>query len=120
MIDIFHSRRLHYHYCDYYIRQNPKINIQNWVLNNKPDGCFYARFSNAVQQNGKDLNNIALFDSTHLTIETNDKVDELKKGCIVNFRNKFYMVDDVQRVPHEKEMEFNNEEEYTTFISLRK
>ena len=121
MIDIYHSRRINYKKCVYWVRDESLAiaDLNEWVLKEKQAGAFYAREMNFSKQVNA-VNNIFMFDKNMLTLVTEDKVDDIARGCIVKYKNELWFVESVQANLHLKETEFSNDNHYTTYIALRK
>lgn len=119
MIDIYHSRRGHFRYCQYWNRDESKeINdYTKWILSTFPNGSFYAKEVTSKTNQGNQINNIVMFDKNTITLVTNDKVSDIKRGSVVSYLNHAWLVENVQFETHLKESEFSTEE-YTTYITI--
>lgn len=120
MIDIYESRRTYYKKCAYYTRDIKNYELSEYVLNNKPDGYFYAKESQNRNNRQSPINNAFVFSADNTVIETRDDIDNIKAGCVVVFRGYNWYVDSVQMEIHNKESEFSNEIHATYYLSLRK
>lgn len=119
MIDMYHSRRTNFVKCHYY-RRDEKINdLDRYVLEAKPTGCFYAKPFSPKNRHNQDIANTFRFSEHTLTIMTEDDIDDLEENNIVEYRNKTYVVVDIQRENHVRESQYGGEH-YTTYIGLRK
>ena len=121
-VDIYHSRRNNYTECEYWVRDERDAigSPQEWILKNKSNGTFFAKtVSNKVNQQNQ-IQGVWMLDSNFRTIESDDHIEGIKRGCIVKYRGELYMVESVQERIHLKESEFNTEEEFKTVISMRK
>ena len=119
MIDIYHSRRGHFRYCQYWNRnEDDQIgDLTKWMLERKPSGSFYATEASPKQNQADQLSNVFLFDKNVITLVTNDNVKDIKRGSVVQYLYHAWMVQSVQFELHHKESEYATEE-YTTYISL--
>lgn len=119
MIDIYHSRRGHFKLCKYWNRnENDSVgDLSKWIINKKPDGVFYAKQITPKINQANQLNNVFMYDRNSVTIETSDKVDTIKRGSVVQFLNKEWLVQSVQFELHHKESEYSDDE-YTTYMQL--
>lgn len=120
-VDIYHSRRTKFIKCPYWIRDESQSvgNLAQWVLTNKISGYFYAQPVNNFTQQGNNINGVAMFDKTLTTLWTSDDVEDIKRGCVVQYNGHAWMVDSVVSELHIKETEFGHNH-YDTYISLRK
>lgn len=116
MIDIYHSRRTHFRKCSYWLPVQTN-EIDKWILENKPEGSFYASEVNMKTNQGNQINNVIMYDRNMVTLVTNDEVDNISRGCIVLYLNHSWLVENVQRETHIQESEFGGEH-YTTYISI--
>ena len=120
MIDIYHSRRNHFWKCRYWIRDlKSKIDINQYVLDNKPSGIFFAKQERELSKGTGEAMNVVLFDTHNVQVTTNDIVNDLEKGSIVEFEDLLWFVESVQQAPHLKESQFKKKE-YTTYITLKR
>lgn len=119
MIDIYHTRRGHFKLCKYWNRNEDDSvgDLTKWIIDRKPEGMFYAKQVNAHTNQASQLNNVLMFDKNMVTISTNDIVDTIKRGSVVQYLGKVWLVQSVQFEQYHKESEFDDEK-YTTYISL--
>lgn len=118
-IDIYHTRRGHFRYCQYWNRdENDSVgDLTKWILEKKPSGSFYARETSPQTNQADQLNNAFMFDKNLISLVTNDKVNDIKRGSIVSYLNHAWLVQSVQFEMHHKESEYATEE-YTTYIQI--
>ena len=121
-IDIYHSRRTNYAECVYWVRDERTSvgDLNQWILKNKSNGVFYAREVSPQYNQQNQQANAFMFDRNVITLQTDDDVDELTRGCVVLYQGHPWMVDTVQRLLHRKESEFDVEQHYKTIISMRR
>ena len=121
-VDIFHSRRTNYELCRYWIRNESEIvgNASKWILNRVESGTFWAKEITAKENRMGQLGNVFAFDENHITIETDDDVDFMTRGCIVRYDDEIWIVDNVQSKIHRKESEFDKEKHYKYYINMRR
>ena len=115
-VDLFHSRRTNYHKCKYWVRVNGSP--QQWVLRNQSNGTFYAKPLTSKNNQMKVINGVWATDSDHITLESDDHIDDIKRGCVVEFDNKLWLVENVQYSIHNKESEFAKNIDYKYIIAL--
>lgn len=118
MIDIYHSRRAMYNKCKYWKRDESKKSILEY--NTEPSGFFYAKPDRSIQKQENQVSNVFHFDKTVFTLKTNDEVEDLTHGDIVEYRGEKYLVEEVSLGIHIKETEFSTQQHATTYIYLRR
>ena len=94
--------------------------MSQWILQNKVSGTFYAREVSPSYNQEQPLANVAMFDKNVITIETDDDINNISRGCIVLYQGHPWMVETVQQKLHRKESQFDIEEHYKTIISMRR
>lgn len=121
-VDVYTSRRTGYRKCPFWIRdeRDSKGTPSQWVLQNMESGHFYAKPSVAKTNRMDPVTGVWGIDSNRVTIETNDHIDDLSRGCLVKYDGELWLVEMVQSIPHLKEMEFAKHSCKTTIISLIK
>ena len=121
-VDLFHSRRSNYNKCKFWIRdeRNQSGSPSQWVLMNQPSGWFYAKPISVKSNQANVVNGTWMLDSNHITLETDDDVPDIKRGCIVEYDNQNWLVEAVQREVHNKESEFCKHIDYKYIIALTK
>lgn len=119
-VDIFHSRRTHYAECYYWIRdERNTVDKNKWVLENKSNGVFYAKEISPKTNQMNQAGGVFAFDRDIITLQTNDDISKISRGCIVTYNGKPWIVDNVQSETHRKESQFSVEIEYSYILSLR-
>lgn len=121
-VDIYHSRRTNYEECEYWIRdeRNKKALATDWVMKNSPSGTFFAKEVSPKTNRMNQSANVWAYDRDEITLETDDDVNFIKRGCIVKYDDELWIVDTNQRQIHRKESEFDKEKHYRYIISMRK
>lgn len=121
-VDLFHSRRTNYHKCEYWIRDKRTASgtPSQWVLYNQSSGFFYAKPLSVKSTQMNVVNGVWALDNNHITLETDDDVIDIDRGCIVKFDEQLWLVEAVQREIHNKESEFCKHIDYKYIISLTK
>lgn len=119
-VDLFHSRRTNYHKCTYWVRdeRNSAGSPRNWVLENQPSGKFYAKTISVKSNQMNIINGVWAVDKDYITLETDDTVDDINRGCLVNFNEELWLVENVQRQPYNKQSEFSRKIVYKTILTL--
>lgn len=119
-IDLFHSRRTNYFRCEFWIRDEKTStgNAAKWVLENKSSGVFYAKPVSVKSNQMNTINGVWALDRDNIAIETDDEVQELKRGCIVKYDDELWLVESVQCEIHLKESEFSKHTDYKTTIAM--
>lgn len=121
-VDLFHSRRTCFAECKYWIRdeRDSVANASQWVLKHTPSGTFYAKEISPQYNQFANVGNNFMFDKNTITLECDDDISDISKGCIVLYNGKAWIVDDVQKSIHRKESEFNIDIDYKYVITLRR
>lgn len=121
-VDLFHSRRTNYHYCEYWNRdeRNRTGNPSQWILDKAVDGTFYAKTVSPKSSQMNVVNGIWANDNNFVTLETDDDINDINRGSVVRFDNELWNVESVQREEHLKESQFSNHIHYKYYLSLRK
>lgn len=120
MVNLFHSRRINYKKCDYWIRDERTQTgpASQWVLYNTKSGSFYAHPITPKSNQANVVNGVWMVDKNNITLETEDNADNLSRGSIVKYNNELWLVESVQQKPYLKESEFSNREYYKYFIQI--
>lgn len=121
-VDIYHSRRTNYEECLYWVRDERQSvgDLSQWILKNVPSGKFYAREVNPLYNQENAVVNSMMFDKNTISLETDDDVDDITRGCVVMYNGKPWIVDSVQRVLHRKESQFSSEKHYKVTVNIRR
>ena len=119
-VDIYHSRRTNYYRCVYWVRDERTStgNAAKWVLDKKCSGCFYAKPVSVESNQMNTINGTWALDRDNIAIETDDKVNDLKRGCIVKYDNNLWLVESIQAKIHLKKSEFSKHTDYRTTIIM--
>ena len=121
-VDLFHSRRINFFKCKYWLRdERARIGTGcEWVLQAQPNGYFRARPITPNRNEMNVLNNVFAFDNNHITIETDDEIDGITRGSVVEFDEKNWLVEAVQTRIHNRQSEFGKRTSYKYILILRK
>lgn len=121
-IDLFHSRRTNYNRCEYWVRdeRDSSGTPEQWVLMKQSSGHFYAKPVSPKSNQMDVINGVWAFDDNHITLETDDDIVDVVRGCIVKYDDLLWLVETVQKQVHHKESEFNRHLDYRYTISLRR
>jgi len=121
-VDLFHSRRTMFAECKYWIRDERTSigNASEWILKNTPSGTFWAREISPQYNQQNQVHNVFMLDKNMITLESDDDLSEISRGCVVLYNGHPWMVDSVQRQIHRKESEFNVDVDYKYIINMRR
>ena len=119
-VDLFHSRRTYFAECAYWIVNDKISDVNEYVYKNQPTGTFYAKEISPQMNRENPQANKAMFDGNSITLQCDDDLTELRRSCLVKYNEEIWFVQDVQKVIHRKESQFNREIDYKYIISLRK
>ena len=121
-VDIYHSRRTCYIECTYWIRDERSSvgDINQWILKNTPSGLFLAKEISPYSNQMNQTSGVYAYDRNSITLESDDDLEEIVRGSIVLYNGKTWMVNDVQKLVHRKETEFNVDLDYKYIINIRR
>jgi len=119
-IDLFHSRRTNYHKCTYWVRDERVQSgpPRDWVLANQPSGRFYAKIVSVKSNQMNVINGVWALDKDYISLQSDDEIENISRGSIVEFDSQFWIVEAVQRSIHNKESEFSRRIDYLTTLTL--
>lgn len=118
-VDLFHSRRTNYYRCKYWQRDN-NAPANTFNLSQLPSGIFYAKPLTAEHIKANNLVGGWLHNNEQIMIETDDDVDTISRGCVVEFNNELWLVSFLQKKLHTKESEFSKKPHYKYILALIK
>lgn len=127
-VNEFTSRRTNYLECEYWLVSRNEINKDKSQLTYEraPEGEFCAKIENSLENTTSVIAQSFLFDSTNLSISTNDYVDGLKKNCLVKINDSngifdgVWRVESANKVPIRNNYQFDVDIQFKTYINLRK
>lgn len=121
MVDIYHSRRGKFKLAKYWLRdEDTKVgDLSVYVLKNKPTGQFYCSEVSNTGVNKQQVNNVIIYDSSQLTLETNDDIDGVAVGTVIQYQNHAWRVVSMQKQLHKRENEFGVAE-WTTYLTIQR
>jgi hypothetical protein len=121
-VDLFHSRRINYDRCEYWVRdeRDSTGSPSEWIMRNDKSGVFYARAISPENNQANVVSNVWMLDSNNITLETDDDIHEMTRGCIVKYDNDLWLVQGVQKSIHLKESEFSKHKHYKYIINITK
>lgn len=119
-VDLFHSRRSNYLICEYWVRDERDAvgSPSQWITYNRPSGTFHAKPVSPKSGQMQVVNGVWALDADRRTIETDDHVDDIARGCIVRCSGELWLVESVQREPHLRQSEFSKKEDFKYVISM--
>lgn len=119
-VDLFHSRRTNYHKCRYWVRDERAITgtPEEWIYKHISDGSFYAKPVSVKSNQMNVVNGVWAIDNNQIALETDDHIETICRGSLVEFDNKLWLVENVQYSIHNKESEFAKHIDYKYTLSL--
>ena len=119
-VDLFHSRRTNYNKCEYWIRDERDAtgSPSQWILYNQSSGTFYAKPVSVRSNQANVLNGVWMLDNNRVTIESDDDIEGIARGCLVKYDEELWLVESVQKEKHHKESEFRKHPDYKYIISM--
>ena len=126
-VNTFTSRRTNFLECEYWLVSKDERDKDKSQLTHEkaPEGEFYARIENSVENTSSVIAQTFLFDSQNLSISTTDYVEGLKKNCLVAIKNNpalegVWRVDSLNKAPIRSNYQFDTDIQYRTYIQLRR
>lgn len=121
-VDLWHSRRTSFIECKFWIRDDKeaKTDPSAWILQHKPSGTFYAKEISPQYNRMSQTAGVFAHDANTITLECDDDISDISRGCLVLYSGKVWMVNDVQKQIHRKESEFNVDIDYKYIVSIRR
>ena len=119
-VDLFHSRRTYYCRCEYWVRdeRNQSGSPSEWVRYNQPSGRFHAKPVSPKSSQMDVINGVWALDDSHVTLETDDHIDDIARGSLVRYADELWIVESVQKHLHLKESEFSRKQDYRYTVSI--
>ena len=123
-VNLFTSRRTNFLECEYWLVSKDERDKDKSKLTYEkaPEGTFYAKIENSIENASSVIAQAFLFDSTNISISTTDCVDNLKRNCLIKVENfdGIWRVDSVNRVPIRGNYQFSTDIQFRTYIQLRR
>lgn len=121
-VDVRFGRRTNYEECFYWVRDEDEAtgDLNQWIMKRQKKGVFYAKEVNSLFNQGNPQANVIMLDKNTISLETDDIVEDLERGCVVLYNGKPWIVDSVMRELHRKESQFDSEKYYKTIINIRR
>lgn len=113
------SKRTSFEECEYWLRDINGDPNELIYKSRRCDGTFDAKISNPETTGTNVIGGVFMFDTKNLMIETYDDISDIKANDVVCFNGNFYMVTQIQKYPIRKNTQFNYDQEYITYLSLR-
>lgn len=118
---MFTSRRDKHKLCIYWKQDESEYYDKNEIgYLKKPEGKFYAKEVNAQQDSSQTVGGVFMFDSSTVTLKTDDNVSNINKNDIVKYNDEMWRVVSIQKKPIRKNAQFMKKSIYTYFIDLKK
>lgn len=118
-INIYHSRRINYNRCVYWVRDESGVgNEEELYYKKKPAGVFYATEGNAETNAMNMIGGVFMTEEYDILLESTDWLDGLHKDCIVRYNGELWRVNEVQKKPFKKESACRNRKTYKWYIGL--
>lgn len=119
-VDFCTSRRIEDVECEYWIakdEKNPTLN--EYDLDEFPDGTFYANEVNVQMDEYQVVANDFMFESSNVTLKTNDDIRDITENSVVRYDGKLWRVKNVQKEKVKKHSFMSNESTYRYYLTLR-
>lgn len=121
MRDLFTNRRDYFERCTYWA-----LDEEDYVKNNEmvyemtPTGFFNAKQITGEDNSPQVVGGTFMFDSSSITLKTNDYIEDIKQNYLVEYKNEIWRVTNVQKTPIKKENQFHNQIRYTYYLRLKR
>lgn len=120
-VDFCTSRRTEENECEYWIAQDGvPLSLDEKKLNNLCDGTFFASEVNLKSDEYQVVAQEFMFESSNLTLKTNDDIHDITENSVVKYDNELWRVKDVQRLKIKKHSYFCVDSTYSYYITLRR
>lgn len=117
--DIWTTRRDFIETAKFWSNKTNK-NFNELVKTEIPTGVFKCKQENATAIKHDDIGNKFRYAEQTLTISTMDNISQIRVDDIVKFRDTFYRVENIQKVPLKNTAYFgSNLIKYQTYLDLR-
>lgn len=118
---IFTGRRDTHRKCIYWCQDESEYYDKNEIgIKKEPTGKFYAKEVQARQDGSQQVGGVFMFDSSTISLKTNDNIENLRKNDVVKYNNEMWRVTDIQKRPIRKNAQFMKNAIYTYYINLKR
>ena len=118
-VDIYNTRRGYFNKCKWYARDEDTGESNEIIISRPANGIFYAKEIAAQTSQDKVINGMFLFDQDTITIESQDSLTGIKRGCLVEYNGKIWHLINVQESIVKKQREFTHKTSATWYLQLR-
>lgn len=118
-VNLRHSRRNMHNYCPFWVRDESGVgNSEEYAYKNQPNGYFYAKETEAENDNNNVLFGAFMADSHRVMLESVDNINDLTENSIVKYKNNYWRVESLQKRIILKETQFSSISSYHWYIQL--
>ena len=97
-VDLFQSRRTFHEMCQYWRRnESDEYAPDRIVFNRVADGIFWAKEVSSEEERNNIVGGVFMFDSSHITIQTPDDLENLKSEDIVLYNDEIWIIVNIQK-----------------------
>ena len=89
------------------------------IHNVEPSGTFYAKESNAQTLRTQNLGGMFQMQGVDVQIETKAQISDLKPNDLIKFRDRYWIVINVQKATIHKQEQYRKVAESLLYIALR-
>ena len=121
MIDLWKGRRDIFNKCKYWSQNENEdaVSIGEISYNKSNYKTFYAKVVNAITVDNQIIQDSFLVESNTVTLMTKDNISDMKVNDKVEFNEKEYMVESIQKILENRQRQYRRTPSYTYYISLR-
>lgn len=118
-IDIYTTRRNFFEKVYYWFYDSKNKDLNNLIYEKKPNGFFYAREENANTLTKEVIGQYFQVGSSEVAISTYDNASKLRPNDLVKFKNKLWVIVNIQKKVLSRQEAFNKNASARYFILIR-
>ncbi len=118
-INIYGNHRTYYNKCKYWAVSPKNRNNNNIVYEDEPSGTFMAKEKTAKFTKKDMIDENFMFDSSIITLETEDDIHLIKSGYLVMYEGTIWRIINVQKKKKNRRGQFISSRAYRYTINLK-
>ena len=112
------GRRGNFEHCKYWVRDEDDEDLSEYVHNHQPSGQFWAEEITPEDLRKLIVNNVFMFDESLITLYSRATL-KLKKGDLVQFEDKIWIVQSCQTKRYHNNNQFMKRPSTMSYIQLK-